>query len=367
MHTDSSAREGNPLLPAAWRILLALLHREPLSQTDIRERTGLSHPIVVQQVARLRQVGLISCGKPLSGQPGRPPVPLMFNWDYRRLLAIEVRRSGMTAQVTNLAGMPLGAAQQFPLSAWNHDTIRHELIAVIRQLLGEKGMPWAGVGIVIPGVTSRDSDAIISWSDFPAWQNDPLGAELSAELDLPVIIEPAGRALACAFFGAHRTDVSHIVAISLRHLPQVQVGVIAEGVLLRGATGRAGEVSQLLTEHGQPGQTLDALFRTALEAPEQRASAVRALADVLATLMAAVSPDHVILQGDDAWSEADSRLVRDTLVAHGCSRTLPRLVECPNRADEALAGIAYRSRHATLDLQTGMLAGWAGVTISDGV
>src|SRR3974377_1416352 len=107
MRIEPPMWDTDPYMPATWRVLAVLLHDMPLSQADLRERTGLSHPVVVQQVAQLSRVGLIRLGRPVSGKPGRPRIPITFNWDFCRLLAVEVHRTGITLQATNLSGNPI--------------------------------------------------------------------------------------------------------------------------------------------------------------------------------------------------------------------------------------------------------------------
>jgi len=108
MRIETSICENDAHMPAIWRILATLICDSTVCQADLRARTGLSHPVVVQQVAQLRRSGLILFGHPQGGATGRPRIPISFNWEFRRLLAVELHPDGITFQATNLSGQLMG-------------------------------------------------------------------------------------------------------------------------------------------------------------------------------------------------------------------------------------------------------------------
>ncbi|HOF88344.1 MAG TPA: helix-turn-helix domain-containing protein, partial [Armatimonadota bacterium] len=90
--------EDDAFLPASWRVVTALLTRPALTQAELRAATGLSHPVIVQQVNALRAQALVIAGPLRYGRPGRPGTPLTFNWHCRRVLVLDVHPLGCTAR-----------------------------------------------------------------------------------------------------------------------------------------------------------------------------------------------------------------------------------------------------------------------------
>lgn len=359
MLTDSSAWDGNPRLPATWRVLTAMLHHAALSQAELREATGLSHPIIVQQVARLRRAGLITFGQPIVGQPGRPPVPMSFNWRFRRLLTLDVHRAGITVQATDLAGSPLGDAQTVSLDAWTRDSLTSTLISLIRNTLMQSGTPWAAVGICLPAIIASDAHTILEWADNPEWAGANLGAALQEACGCPVLLESAGNVLASMVATANPAQVASVVAVTMRHLPALHAGVLLNGRLVRGTHGRAGNITQLPASGADWSGRLSDLFTPTAAGP--RLQGVQALGCLLATLAMVLDAGHTVVQGDAHWSDQETTALTAALESNGFTGANHQLVllnDTPAQTVDLLLGLARAMSRKLLDLQSGQLTTW---------
>jgi predicted NBD/HSP70 family sugar kinase len=372
MRIVPSISEGDPRMPATWRVLTALLRDPSLGQADLRERTGLSHPVIVQQVALLRKAGLIRMGRPISGQPGRPRVPMAFNWDFRRLLVVDIHSEGITTQATNLCGVEVGPPTLWPVDTWSEEALRTALSMAIREVMATPGATWAGVAVVLPGAVTPDHRSVLSAHDLAHWVDYPLADQLEAEFGVPVLVERHASALARGISAELQDDPHNIVAISLRHEGYIGMGMVVQGRVAYGGPN-SGNIGHIRVA-GNPRACacglmgcLGTLFRDARREPVLRRDAVRSLAQVLAGLITVLNPDHLFVQGDSAWTENDHELVRSELQAHGFPGAINMLSvdSRPATAHEVIAGAVALLAEHVLDLRHGLLTDWAQQDLRD--
>ncbi|MHB9134430.1 MAG: ROK family transcriptional regulator [Armatimonadota bacterium] len=365
MRIDAAIWEDVPRTPATWRVLTVFLRNEAITQADLRDLTGLSHPVIVQQVRQLRKAGLLTFGMPISGQPGRPRTPMTFNWNFRRLLAVEVHADGLTMQATNLAGVPMGEPTHASLPSWTAEGIRKGLSAAISSLFKQSGPVWAGIGIVFPGTVSADGQNVLECLNVPSGCPLPLGTELSAEFNVPVTLDTHANALAYAV-RAEQPDHNNIIAISLRHANAIAAGLVIDGNLVRGAGNRAGNIGHIVVHSNGASCAcgingcLESFFAQAQQDAAQRPAAIAALASVTASLVIALNPGQLVLQGDDAWSAGDTALLEEELQKR-CSPAMLdgfTLESRPSRSAEALSGVAMQLADQVLNLAHGQLIEW---------
>ncbi len=352
---EPSIWEGDTRMPASWRVLAGLLRDDSLGQADLRNRTGLSHPVIVQQVAQFRRAGLIQFGAPISGQPGRPRVPMTFNWNFRRLLALEVHSSGITVQATNLRGELVGSISTGTIAEWTKDGIRKAIVKAARAAIRSNGAPFAAIGIVIPGIISADHQVAVNCLDVADWANVNLGEELSAEFGVPVLLENDANALALSLASNPDEETDSILAISMRQYVQVGLGMIFNGRVIRGLL--AGSFGNTPIEKG----TLETLIRDSRNDEGKRNDALVALFDKIADLVTAINPKHLVMQGDDKWTEDDLTILRATLEArcYGPAFAELKLEFRANGPIESLTGITSLLSDYVLNLENGLITSWS--------
>lgn len=352
---EPSIWEGDTRMPASWRVLAGLLRGDSLGQADLRNRTGLSHPVIVQQVAQLRRAGLITFGAPISGQPGRPRVPMTFNWNFRRLLAVEVHSSGITVQATDLRGELQGSISTGTIAEWSTEGIKKAIVKAVRTAIRSNGSPFAAIGVVIPGIISADHQVAISCLDVADWADVNLGEELTAEFNIPVLLENDANALALALASNPDEDTDSILAISMRQQVQVGLGMIFNGRVIRGI--HAGSFGNTPIENG----TLETMLRASRNDEGKRNDALVALFDKIADLVTAINPKNLVMQGDDRWSEDDLTILRATLEARCYAPAFADLTleYRQNAPIESLTGITSLLSDYVLNLENGLITSWS--------
>lgn len=368
MKIAPTTTEDDNYLPASWRVLTALLRRAALTQAELRNFTGLSHPIIVQQVNNLRQLGLIHAGDPLYGRPGRPRIPLSFNWNFRRILSVDVHSAGITTRVMNLAGVSQDSMRTTGIPNWSPDGLRAALEKAITRALKLAGAEWAGIGIALPGGVSADGQTLLTCAGMPGCHPDPLAATLAKKFNLPVVLESHGQALAQGIWTRQQQAPTCLMALSLRHSPRVGMGLLVDGQRVPGiARDCAGLGTIRVYSNGFVPSTdhhayLQGLLTAANDDAALRPQAMQALGMVAAHLATALSPDCLTLQGDAQWSTADTAHFQTSLREHGS----PAMIEAlavdtrPAGPEESLIGVANLLTNRLLDFRQGVIASWLG-------
>lgn len=173
---------------------------------------------------------------------GRPSPLVSLNPHSVAVLALDVTRSSVEARWVGLGGTVLDRRSR-PVHGGGTDA--EAVLATIVDLVRGVSSRYAvrGVGVSLPGVVRR-SDGFVVISSELSWRDEPFGAKLSEELQLPVRV--AKRAEASAFgefirgVGSQYDDLVFVTVAG-----ELTAGVVVDGSLLSGATGFLGEVGHL--------------------------------------------------------------------------------------------------------------------------
>lgn len=219
-------------------ILAELGSSGPLNRSQLAERLRLGPATVTDHARRLVAGGYLRELPPEVGGIGRPRVPLQVVADSAYTLGLHVDTDGVVGVVTQLDGavrhrraVPFepGRDPVGQLVAMVHDALR----------LPDVGARIRGVGVAVPGIV----DAVTGLVRFAArldWTDLPLGAELTAAVPVPVLVESELRSSAAAelLFGSGR-DHDDMLVLGIGR--GVGVGIVLNRRLHRGADGAAGE------------------------------------------------------------------------------------------------------------------------------
>ena len=117
----------------------------------------------------------------------------------------------------------------------------------VSSLLSEcrfKKQQLAGIGVAVPGVIHPHSQVIQKSPNLPSWEGFPLRSVLMRRFKLPVIIENDANAAALGeqYFGSGR-GVRDFLYLTVS--TGIGGGIVANGALIRGEGGMAGEVGHM--------------------------------------------------------------------------------------------------------------------------
>jgi predicted NBD/HSP70 family sugar kinase len=234
------------------RIILDLIRtRQPISRADLARQTGLQRStvsLITEQLIAERWI----CEGPVAHAPrGRRPTLLHLNVDRARIIGVDVRPGVTMIGLADPNGQ-FSTRESFPTNK-EPDGFLCELARHINAWMQrEPQIALEGIGVSLPGRVDLETGRLLFAPNL-GWRNVLLQAPLERATGLPVVMENAANACALAeiWFGESRGAMRDLVVVTVSE--GIGVGMIANGQLLRGAGGLAGEFGHVaLNEVGGP-------------------------------------------------------------------------------------------------------------------
>lgn len=220
-------------------ILAHLGAQGPASRADLARLLGLSPASLTQLAKDLLAEGLIVELDHSPSQGGRPARMLGLAATGARAIGVKVVADHVAFVEVGIDGAVLrSASEPFDAAA---STFLADLTALLARFIAGGGSTrLLGVGVGVPGSVDRQGNGLVDSAQL-GWGQAPLGETLRRELGLPVIVENNVNALAMAerLYGVGRRHSSFLVVTIGTG---VGSGFVVDGVVLRGATGGAGEI-----------------------------------------------------------------------------------------------------------------------------
>ncbi|MEV3855300.1 ROK family transcriptional regulator [Streptomyces sp. NPDC050095] len=358
---------GTPGTPSVLRAmndraaLDLLVAHGPLTRTRIGELTGLSKPTTSQILGRLEAAGLVRTTGSQSGRPGPNAVLYEIDPGSAHVAALSADPTGITAVVADITGVERGRCRVEAVAV--AEDVRHRTAQLVTEAV-DGALRRAGLGhddltatvIGTPGAIDPGTGQLRYAPHLPGWHSRTLRAELAEVLGTPVAIENDVNLAAVAeqYEGAAQDHDDFVLAYVDEG---VGAAIVLGGVLLRGATGGAGEIGYMPL----PGAPLarggvDVLaredagggFQSLVAAPAVRqlaggikdltealanedvlAEVARRLATGIASIVAVVDPQLVVLSGQvpQAGGDALRARVEDELTGLALPRPQLRISE----------------------------------------
>jgi predicted NBD/HSP70 family sugar kinase len=183
---------------------------------------------------RRRQIG---------GSPPRVRNPI--GWRYGAgvsdcFLALDITTARLSAAVIDDAGSVL-IRDRVTSSSRN---MMMELSRLARRMLAAAPVRPVACGIAWPG--SVTFDGLLEARHMPSWNGLDLKGSIERVVEMPVVIESRGRASALAQAWLNQPRYRDVVVILTDEV--VDAGIVADGRLLEGQHGMAGQIAHLVVE-----------------------------------------------------------------------------------------------------------------------
>ncbi|MDJ1131170.1 ROK family transcriptional regulator [Streptomyces iconiensis] len=376
-HADPSG-SGTAGTPGTPRVLRAMNDRAALdllvahgtlTRTRLSELTGLSKPTASQLLRRLTEMGLVRARSKERGKPG--PSAMLYEIEPKaaHVAALSADPHGVSAVVADIAGTVVGHARVEADSV--AEDVRHRTAQLVKEAV-DGALVQAGLGteephttvIGTPGAIDPRTGELRYAPHLPGWHSRTLRAELAEVLGTPVTIDNDVNLAAMA--EQHEGAAQDHDNFALIWVDDgTGAAVVVNGTLLRGATGGAGEIGYMPLPgaplaHGGPGtyaaadagggfQSLVSVpavrglaqgepLADALAEPAVREEVARRLASGVASVVAVVDPELVVLSGavPQAGGEPLRALVERELTGLALPRPLLRVSELDD--DPILSG-----------------------------
>ncbi|MFI2782909.1 ROK family transcriptional regulator [Streptomyces sp. ALB3] len=330
-----------------------LVTQGPLTRTRIGELTGLSKPTASQLLARLEDAGLVRSTGSQGGRPGPNAVLYEIEPASGHVAALSVGPTGIDAVVADITGAVVGSCR-VEAEAVAQD-VRHRTAQLVAEAVDGALRPTglghedlAAVVVGTPGAIDPHTGQLRYAPHLPGWHSRTLLADLAEVVGRPVVIENDVNLAAVAeqYEGAAQ-DHDHFVLAWLDE--GVGAAIVLGGTLLRGATGGAGEIGYMplpgapLARGGAAdwaGPDAGGGFQSQVSGPavrglaggrplaealadeSVRAEVARRLAVGLASVVAVVDPELVVLSG--LVAQAGGEELRKRVEAEMTGLALPR-------------------------------------------
>lgn len=224
------------------------------TRTDLRRLTGLSRTAVVSRVSALAEAGLLLLGEELTSTGGRPPGGLMLNPDAGVVLAAAIGRSRSQVAVFDLVGAELGAASVDHEIGAGPDAVMPVVAEHLAALLAGRDGPVLGIGVSLPGTVdpvrgvSVDSPVIGGWDGVDL---SPYLADLGTAPDLggAIFVGNDADVLARSERRGHAATYDDLIVVKAS--TGLGLGIIAEGRVVSGHLGAAGEIGHTKVDGAQ--------------------------------------------------------------------------------------------------------------------
>ena len=219
------------------------------SRADLARELNLSPALLTQLTRDLLHEGLIEELEQSSSNGGRPA--RMLGLISRNLTALGVKVApdhvamvevGIDGEVIRSDTRPFEALSPLATST---------LIGVVESFIAAgSGTRVLGVGVGLPGNVAQQGVGIVDSTQL-GWNQVPLGELLRRALQLPVVVENNVNALSAAerLFGQGRS-YDDVLVVTVGN--GVGAGLIADGSLVRGRAGGAGDLGHMPVREDGP-------------------------------------------------------------------------------------------------------------------
>ncbi len=236
-----------PLTGSPGGVLRLIREGRAATRSDVMDVTGLSRSTVVQRLAVLRAAGLVreeADGGRSNG--GRPPAALAFDPQAGLVLAADLGAAHGRLEVCDLAGTALADHEEpiriadgpGPVLAWVEQAFDRLL-----DRAGRDPRDVLALGVGVPGPVDTASGRPVSPPIMPGWDGHPVADVLGERFGAPVLLDRDVNAMA---LGEHRRvlpELAHMVFVKVG--TGVGAGIVADGEVLRGNHGRAGDIGHI--------------------------------------------------------------------------------------------------------------------------
>lgn len=250
--TSETARDINR------RILLNLIRtRQPISRADLARFSGLQRSTVSSITEQLISEQWITEGALGHAPRGRKPRFLHLNNERAGIIGVDVRPRLTTLALTDLNARIL--TQDSLQTPGDPQVFLDELAERIQNMRRSQPQIFCeGIGVGLPGRVDPKSQRLIfapnlGWRevDIKQARTVDLKGPLEEATGIPVEVDNAANACALfeTWYGKHSEAVHDLIALTVSE--GIGTGIIADGELLRGATGLAAETGHVsLSEDG---------------------------------------------------------------------------------------------------------------------
>lgn len=253
-----------PYTEAERAILGLVLRRSPVTQTAIAQDVDRSQQTISRLISRLIERGALRQGERVSsGKRGQLSTSIEIVPEYAYSFGVAIFLDALAVCVMDFSGKVIDH-RETAMTLMTHD----DVVVELRKMIDELSEQWIsdesrvfGVGVGIPGTFMRGTRRQINTPlILSEWANMDIEAVLEDDLGFPVWLENDGNAAAIgeSLVGVGRWAKDFVYLYVAAGLGG---GIVLNGEIMRGESGNAGEVAQLLPRGSYPHPNLELLLK----------------------------------------------------------------------------------------------------------
>ncbi len=253
-----------------------VLQRGRVTRSELAQLTGISKPTISESARRLEEAGLLQATGTRSGHRGRVATYYELAPHAGWVLAMDIDSDGVHTRASDLSGMTFDEHDHPPGPAGDVGAVVRRIRAATRRSI-KIGEPRHGSlrAVALSASNAVDPNTakinVLPSASFPEGRLDP-SVVFSDLVTAPVLVD---NDINCAALAEHRTGA----AVGIDNFAYLWVGsgfgmgLYANGRMIRGAHGLAGEIGYLATATGpaQYSTLVTALGQQGFGAPDSSA------------------------------------------------------------------------------------------------
>ena len=227
------------------KIISTLYFEKTLSIVDLSNLIGKSVPHVTKALVELVKEGFVVENGFASSSGGRKPQVYSLKADTLYIIAVAMDQLYMKIVITDLLNNQIIPIETFELKLLNNEAALPELVNIINRSIAKSGVERErilGLGLGIPGFTNTRLGINYSYLKPPG--DESICDYLVHQLGIPVNIDNDASLIALSelkYGLAKGKDEVMVINIGWG----IGLGMIINGILFRGFTGYAGELSHI--------------------------------------------------------------------------------------------------------------------------
>lgn len=229
------------------------------TRAELMRETGLSRTSVSERLNDLLGTGLVVPTSDGVSSGGRPPSRVKFNAASRVAIGVDLGATHGAVGLTDLNGTILAHRRKAleislgprPVLSWALETAE-ELLTEIRR----EPEDVLGVGVGVPGPVQHSTGIPIRPPIMPGWDGFDVPGFIAQTFPQPVLVDNDVNILALGERETVWPSVDDLLFVKVA--TGIGAGVIAGGVLQRGAQGAAGDIGHVQVPHGDSESDLEA-------------------------------------------------------------------------------------------------------------
>jgi N-acetylglucosamine repressor len=231
-------------------VLNVIREGEPISRSEIAQKTALHRATVSLILDELLGGGLVEEVGSGESRGGRPPILLRVRAEGPVAIGVDVGTVRTVVAKSDLAGRVL-EQEEFATSPDASETL-NDIVRSVRRLVGKNRGDIEGVGVSLPGLVDFETSSSLYIPHFK-WRDWPVAQEIEAAVGLPVAVDNDANAVALAELWFGRPEVRDVRDFIMVLVAEgIGTGIVFDGQVYRGERGAAGEFGHMIVGQDAP-------------------------------------------------------------------------------------------------------------------